>query len=76
MLDSLALPFRQDTYFQTEGPGNTARVVGLVARELCGMAQERALAVRGGVNLIDEYLSIFLFHGHRPTHIHNTQLCI
>ena len=50
VLDSLALPFRQDTYFQTEGPGNTARVVGLVARELCGMAQERALAVRGGVN--------------------------
>lgn len=47
VLDSVGFPFRQDTVFQTESPLNTARTVGLMARELCRMAQDRGLAVRG-----------------------------
>jgi hypothetical protein len=46
VIDSLGFPFRQDAVFQTETPLNTARVVGLLARELCRMAQDRGMAVR------------------------------
>lgn len=46
VLDSVGLPFRQDACFQTESPLHTARVVGLVGRTLCQLAQDRRLAVR------------------------------
>jgi hypothetical protein len=46
VLDSVGFPFRHDACFQTEKPVNTSRVVGLMARELCRMAQDRQIAVR------------------------------
>lgn len=70
VLDSLALPFRQDAVFQTEAPGNTARVVGLVARELCRMAQARDLAVRGTIEFACVPFHIFAPYTHpdQPTY--------
>lgn len=61
VLDSIGLPFRQDACFQTESPLHTARVVGLVGRTLCQLAQDCRLAVRymwsrdGGSNDVKEW---------------------
>jgi len=46
VMDSIALPFRQDKVFQTESAVAKARVVNIMARELNALAKERNVAVR------------------------------
>ena len=46
MIDSIALPFRQDKVFQTESAVAKARVVNIMARELNALAKEKNVAVR------------------------------
>ena len=48
MIDSIALPFRQDKVFQTESAVAKARVVNIMARELNALAKEKNVAVRKG----------------------------
>ena len=45
MIDSIALPFRQDKIFQTESAAAKARVVNIMGRELNALAKARNVAV-------------------------------
>jgi hypothetical protein len=46
VIDSIALPFRQDKVFQTESAATKARVLTVLARELNALANQRNVAVR------------------------------
>lgn len=45
VIDSIAFPFRQDVVFQTESNMNKAKMVNIMARELCTMASQRTISV-------------------------------